>query len=359
MAFKKSKKSAAVAATLVVSAAVVACLAASKRRRFPVQGKVVLITGGSRGLGLALAEAFGRAGARLVLVARDGEELARARALLVERGAAASAEHVTALVCDLTDAAATEQMIATATMLLGRIDVLINNAGIITVGPVENQPLETFREAMEVNYFGMLHATLAVLPQMLARASSRRAEDSAAIVNIASVGGKVAVPHLLPYSASKFAAVGWSQGLHAELRSKGIRVTTVCPGLMRTGSPGKALFVGDRAREFRWFHLGASLPLVSCSADHAAARILEAVETGEGELAISPQAAIAARLAQVAPALTAGLSSLVNSLLLPAPVAGNREPLSGDNVEARPRNTPKSLQAATALGDSAASHWNQ
>jgi short-subunit dehydrogenase len=237
-------------------------------------------------------------------------------------------------------------MAASATSELGSIDILINNAGIITVGPAENQPLEAFREAIEVNYFGMVHATLAVLPQMLARAEG-------AIVNIASIGGKVAVPHLLPYSASKFAAVGWSQGLRAELRSKGIRVTTVCPGLMRTGSPGKALYVGNRANEFRWFHLGASLPLVSCSAGHAARRILRAVESGEGELAITPQAAIAARLAQLAPAVTGGLLSLVNTLLLPAPVGANRLPVPGDLV------SEKALRPLTVAGDRAASTWNQ
>ena len=354
MALNRSKL-AAVATTLACAAGLAAWVAATARRRYPVAGKVVLITGGSRGLGLALAEAFGKAGARLLLTARDEAELERARELLVERGAVPSRQSITLLPCDVTDAAAVEQMVADATRLLGQVDVLINNAGIITVGPAENQPLEAFREAMEINYFGMVHATLAVLPQMLSRSrpGAHSPRDPGAIVNIASIGGKVAVPHMLPYSASKFAAVGWSQGLHAELRSRGIRVTTVCPGLMRTGSPGKALFVGNREEEFRWFHLGASLPLVSCSAGHAARRILEAVETGEGELAITPQAAAAARLAQVAPALTAGLLSLVNRSLLPAPVAGNRSLVPGDLV------SQKALRPLTAAGDRAASTWNQ
>ncbi len=346
----KRNKAVAVAATLVTAAGVAAWIASSGVRKYRVAGSVVLITGGSRGLGLAMAETFGRAGARLVLTARDEAELERARELLVERGAVSSAESVTLFSCDMTDAAAVERMVALATMQLGRIDVLINNAGIITVGPAENQPLEAFREAMEVNYFGMVHTTLAVLPQMLSRSQTGNA---GAIVNIASIGGKVAVPHLLPYSASKFAAVGWSQGLHAELRSKGIRITTVCPGLMRTGSPGKALFVGNREEEFRWFHLGSSLPGVSCSADHAAERILKAVETGEGELSITPQAAVAARLAQVLPAFTAGLLSLVNTFILPGAVAENRLPVPGDLV------AEKALRPLTGAGDKAASTWNQ
>ncbi len=347
-------KAARSAVTLLAAAGLAAWLAGS-RRSHPVVGKVVLITGGSRGLGLAMAESFGRAGARLVLTARDAAELQRARTLLVERGAAPTPEHILLLPCDLTDNAATTQMIASATLLLGRIDVLINNAGIITVGPVENQPLQAFRDAMEINYFGMLHASLAVLPQMLARA--RDGEDPGAIVNITSIGGKVAVPHLLPYSASKFATVGWSQGLHAELASKGIRVTTVTPGLMRTGSPGKALFVGNREKEFRWFHLSASLPGVASSADHAARRILRAVESAEGELSITPQAAVAARLAQVAPAVTAGLLSLVNTFALPKPVSGQAitqgEPLPGELV------SDKALRPLTVAGDRAAARWNQ
>ena len=354
MARSKSKTTAAFA---LAAAGLVVWLAASRRRAHPVAGKVVLITGGSRGLGLALAETFGLAGARLVLTARDEAELERARALLVERGAAPAPEYITLLSCDLTDAAAVEQTIASATLLLGRIDILINNAGIISVGPAENQPLDAFREAMEVNYFGMVHATLAVLPQMLARAHGRSSTGSSAdagtIVTIASIGGKVAVPHMLPYSASKFAAVGWSQGLHAELSNKGIRVITVCPGLMRTGSPGKALFVGNREEEFRWFHLGASMPVVSCSAGHAAARILRAVETGESELAITPQAAVAARCAQLVPGLTAGLLSWANTFLLPVPIAENRLPLPGDLVSG------KALRPLTAAGDRAASTWNQ
>lgn len=121
---------------------------------------------------------------------------------------------------------------------LSRVSVLVNCAGIITVGPVEDQPVSAFTGAMESNYYSAVYSALAVIPEMLARGEGN-------IVNIASIGGKLAVPHLLPYTASKFALVGFSQGLHAELRSKGIRVTTVCPGLMRTGSHIQAQFTGE------------------------------------------------------------------------------------------------------------------
>jgi short-subunit dehydrogenase len=273
-------------------------------------GKTVFITGGSRGFGLAIAQEFGRRGARLVLVSRHSEDLEKARRELLARGMADA--DILTLVCDLKNYEQTQAAVSQATGRFGQIDILINNAGIITVGPVENQPLTAFYDAMESNYYTMLHTTLAVLPQMLARREG-------SIANITSIGGKLAMPHLLPYSASKFAAVGFSQGLAAELRSKGIRVTTVCPGLMRTGSHVYAKFTGNREREYRWFSLGASMPGISASASRAAARVVNAVLAGETEIAITPQAAVIAMLAQVAPAYTVAAMQWVNNKLLPAP----------------------------------------
>ena len=154
---------------------------------------------------------------------------------LLDRKAILSPDDVLLHPADVTNVGEAGGLIDHALGHFGVIDVLINNAGIIEVGPVEDQPLETFEKAMQTNFFGALHMIQAVLPHMLARhrAGERRA---GAIVNIASIGGKFAMPHLLPYVASKFALVGLSEGLHAELRGRGIRVTTVCPGLMRTGS---------------------------------------------------------------------------------------------------------------------------
>jgi NAD(P)-dependent dehydrogenase (short-subunit alcohol dehydrogenase family) len=280
------------------------------RNRQDFAGKVVLITGSSRGLGLALAEEFGRAGARLVLTARDPAELQRARQYLLRRGAIHEELDAAVISCDVTDPAQVHELIEQATSRFGAIDVLVNNAGTITVGPVENLSLESFHETMDVNFYGMLHTTLAVLPQMLAR-------HGGAIVNICSIGSKIPVPHLLPYTASKFAAAGFSEGLHIELRSKGIRVTTVCPGLMRTGSYVQAKFVGDQQREHRWFALSASLPIVSTSAAHAARRIRLATARGETELILTPQAAVAAKAFAHAPSLVSWALAQVNQRILP------------------------------------------
>lgn len=352
------RKYVAIASPVLLATGAVVCVGASlllkkvlqsseRATSRPLEGKVVVITGGSRGLGLALAEQFGRSGARLALAARDSEELDRALAYLLKRRAIRDKSDVELIACDLTDNQQAQEMIARATGRFGRVDVLINNAGIITVGPVENQPLSAFQAAMNGNYYTMLQSTLAVLPQMLARRDG-------AIVNITSIGGKMAVPHLLPYSASKFAAVGFSQGLHSELRSKGVRVTTVCPGLMRTGSHLNAQFTGDQQAEYRWFSLGASLPGLSASAACAAKKIVRATIRGATEITITPQAFIAARLAQLSPECTAGLMHLANTLLLPQANSHN-----SSDVEAGKNFKSKEWKSATILGNRAAERYNQ
>jgi short-subunit dehydrogenase len=157
---------------------------------------------------------------------------------------------------------------------------------------------------------------------------------------------------MLPYTASKFAEVGFSEGLHAELRSKGVHVLTVCPGLMRTGSPVNARFSGDTQREYRWFSLAATLPLVSTSAAAAARRIVRAVVAGDTEIAITPQAVAAARLGSLAPEVVGLVMGGVNRLL-PSAVAGKPQPQRGAEV----RNLER-IPAAT-VGEPAAQRYNQ
>jgi len=305
----------ATAATAGVAAAATAYSIAAKRR-IRDRGKVVLITGGSRGLGLALAERYGRSSARLVLAARDVEELAQARETLLERDAIQSSDDVLLIPADLTDPNQATMLINNAISHFGHIDILINNAGIIEVGPVENQPLDAYRRAMATNFFAALHTTYAALPHLLNRKPGQR---DAAIVNIASIGGKFAVPHMLPYVASKFALLGFSQGLHAELRYKGVRVTTVCPGLMRTGGEAHADFTGRVKEEQRWFTLAARTPILAASVRHAAQKIYWAVDAGRAEITITPQAWLAARFAGLAPGTTQFLASLANRFFLPEP----------------------------------------
>ena len=279
-------------------------------------GQVAVITGGSRGLGLALAHRFGRAGLKLVLAARNTGELERARHELLHSGAVAHEDDILLVVCDLTDQAQAAGLISSAVRTFGCLDLLINNAGNIEVGPVEDQPLDAYTRAMQTNFFAALYTIHAALPHLLGQPSDR----TCGIVNIASIGGKIPVPHLLPYVAAKFALTGFSEGLHAELRHKGVRVTTVCPGLLRTGGEQHAIFVGQREKEERWFKLSAKTPGIAATAHHAADKIFSAVNAGRAEITITPQAWLAARIHGLAPETNQYLAALANQYLLPAPI---------------------------------------
>jgi NAD(P)-dependent dehydrogenase (short-subunit alcohol dehydrogenase family) len=332
-------------AALVAGGTIIAAgQAATRRRREQIRGKVVVITGGSRGLGLALAEEFAAMGARTALAATDADELHRAKERLAAK-VNMDSDQILTVKSDLRDAAQARSLVEWVTEFFGSVDILINNAGIITVGPIENQTVESFREVMDTNFFSSVHCSLAALPQMLERRSG-------IIVNVASIGGKVAVPHLLPYTASKFAQVGFSEGLHAELRGKGIHVLTVCPGLMRTGSHLNALFSGNRAREYRWFSLLATTPGISVSARHAARRIVRGIVNKETEIVISPQAALAARLAPVMPGMTALMMGLMTKFL-PSPVE------LGERTRKGWKSRQREPLPARTIGVSAAERYNQ
>jgi short-subunit dehydrogenase len=275
--------------------------------RYDFRGKHALVTGGSRGLGLVLARQLAGAGARLTICSRDHEELARAEDELTERGA-----RVVAVECDVTDRGRVRELVAVARQRNGPIDVLINNAGVIRVGPVEEMREEEFEQSLLVHFRAPLYAVLEVLPEMRARHTGR-------IVNISSIGGKVAVPHLLPYSVGKFALVGFSDGLRAEVAKDGVVVTTVCPGLMRTGSHLNAEFKGRHREEYAWFALGDSVPGFSMSAESAARKILDACARGDAEavLGLPAKAAVVAR--NLFPNLVADTFAFVNRHVLPEP----------------------------------------
>lgn len=296
------------AAVLAAGAAV---LAASrivrKRREIDFRGKVVLITGGSRGLGLLMARELACHGAKIVLVARDPVELDDARQELVGCNTVNGCE-VLALPCDVRERAEAEWVVGRTIERFGQLDILINNAGTIQVGPLDHMQLQDFEDAMAVHYWGPLYLILAALPHM-------RRQGGGRIVNISSIGGKVAVPHMVPYSASKFALVGLSNGLAAELSRDRIYVTTVCPGLMRTGSHVNAQFKGNRDAEFSWFAVSDSNPLASIDGRRAARQILDACRKGEPHLIVTRQARLATLFADAFPGTTIQLLRLANRLL--------------------------------------------
>jgi NAD(P)-dependent dehydrogenase (short-subunit alcohol dehydrogenase family) len=274
-----------------------------RARRFDVSGRVVLVTGGSRGLGLLLARSFADRGAKVAVCARDAAELDRARGMF-----AADGLDLCTNVCDLTRPDQVADTVAAVRRDLGQVDVLVNNAGIIGVGPAGVMTLADYEAAMATNFWAALYATREVLDDMRRRKSGR-------IVNVASIGGRIAVPHLLPYSASKFALVGWSSGLRAEVKHDNVFVSTIIPGLMRTGSPRNADFKGRHRAEYAWFSVMDSLPLTSMCARRAAERIVRAAEYGEAEVTLSIQAKFAVKFAGLFPGATAEAMSWFNRMM--------------------------------------------
>jgi len=307
-------------AVVATGAAVLVVRAVRNRKLAPIDPNaprpVVLVTGGSRGLGLAIATRFARDPVRLVLASRNLAELQQAQETLLTQYAHLRPEDFHLVAADLSKPEEAQRLIDEAIDRYGRIDVLVNNAGIIDVGPIESQTLEIFERTMQVNFFAALYTTWAALPH-LRKQFPLAGTTRASIVNIASIGGKIAVPHMLPYSAAKFALVGFSEGLHAELRHKGIRVTTVCPGLMRTGGEDHVNIVGDVEFERRWFTFAAKTPGLSVSTKYAANRIFHAVACGRAEITISPQAWLAARFAGAFPETLQYLNAQTNQHILP------------------------------------------
>lgn len=303
--------------------------------------EVVLITGASRGLGLALAQECAKQGCRLAICGRDQQSLNRAQTELRHRGC-----EVMALRCDISKRDEVEQMVRAVVAHYGKIDVLINNAGTIVVGPLSAQTPEDFKEAMDVIFWGAVHTTLLVLPHMLERHRGR-------IANITSIGGKIAVPHMLPYSAAKFAAVGFSEGITAELAAEGIQVTTVVPGLMRTGSHVNAFFKGDNRAEYSWFGISASAPFLAMDAARAAKKIVHAIGRGDAELILGLPAKVAALVHGLAPATTVRALGVVNRVM-PGTSEAGQDRHRGHQCESAPTKSP-----LTAFGRRAAKRWNQ
>lgn len=312
------------------------------RPKFDFRGKTVLITGGSRGLGLVLARQFADEGARLAVCARDADELLRAKEDLQARGA-----EVLTVLCDVRNQSEVNRAVETVCNHYGQIDVLINNAGVIQVAPLENQTQKDFEDAMAIHFWGAFYMMDAVLPEMKRRGAGR-------VVNVSSIGGKVPVPHLAPYCASKFALVGLSGAMRNELIKDNIFITTVCPGLMRTGSPTNATFKGQNEKEYAWFSISDALPFTSVSAENAAAQIVDAARTGRAELIISPQAKLAAKFNALFPELTSDVAAFANDNLLPAAGGiGEKSALGRDSQSAA---SPSIL---TALSDGAAARNNE
>jgi NAD(P)-dependent dehydrogenase (short-subunit alcohol dehydrogenase family) len=327
---------------LSVSLATAAFLFWKFFRRYSFAGKRIVITGGSRGLGLAIARRLAREGASLAILARDDQELTRAKDDLKKFGVPVATWR-----CDVKSESDVRSTIEAIGEELGGIDVLINNAGEIVVGPLFSMTRKDFEDALQIHFWAPLSVTLAALPYL-------KRQNSARIANIASFGGKVAVPHLAPYCVSKFALVGFSDVLRAELASEKIQVTTVAPGLMRTGSHKNAFFKGDYRKEFAWFSLGAANPLASINADRAAHQILNAIRQGKADITVTLAAKLAVILQALFPSFTAFAVKLVSRFLPRMPIEGGTVLRSGWQSESN-----ISPSVLTWLADRASERFNE
>lgn len=300
-------------------------------------GQTVLITGATRGLGLCLARELAERNCCLAILARHSSELESARRELLSLGA----REVLPLVCDVTSPDQVQDAVEETRSTLGPVQLLINNAGIILVGPLEKMSLDEFRACMDTMFWGTVYPTLAVMPDMLRMASG-------SIMNITSIGGRVTVPHLVPYCCAKSAAVAFSEGLRMELGPRGIRVLTAVPGLMRTGGHENVYLRGEHLKEYEWFSLTSSLPGLTMDARRAARQLLSALARNEAEFHVTLAAEVLTRVHGLMPGLVTDVMGAAGTLLPSA--APNSETVLGRQVK---DEMPGWLRQLEALGNEA------
>jgi NAD(P)-dependent dehydrogenase (short-subunit alcohol dehydrogenase family) len=314
---------------------------AARRDAAFFRDKHVLVTGGSRGLGFVLVGRLLAAGSRVTICGRDQHAIDSALASYARYPSA-----IFGVACDVRDSSACAELVHAAEQRYGTIDVLINNAGIIEVGPFDDLTDADFTSAMDTHFWAPLHTMRAVLGSMRGRRNGR-------IANVASVGGIVGVPHLAAYSASKFAQIGLTQAVAAEVAGSGVKITSVIPGLMLTGSPDHARFKGRHRAEYAWFTLSDANPLISTPANRAAKRILRAIRRGDAEVIIGWTAGLASRLHALAPTTTARVLALA-ATALPRPGG-----IGADSRTGAQSQSGWTQNALTALNRSAMRDANQ
>ncbi len=251
--------------------------------------KVALITGGSAGLGYALAERLAHQGARVAIAARGEEALRSAAAELSKAGA-----EVLPVVADITGDADVDRMMATVIERFGRLDLLVNSAGRSARGEVLATTPDDFRQLLELNLIGTVRVTRAAAPHLL--------ESHGHLVNIGSLAGKSAARYLGAYPASKFALTAYTQQLRLELAPLGVKVLLVCPGPISRDTT-RNYVASDSPLPESAKGPGGGVKLAGLEAEQLAAAILSAAERGRAELIMPGKARLLFVLAQISPRL--------------------------------------------------------
>ncbi len=309
------------------------------QRRISLAGKSVIVTGSTSGLGLLLAKEAAKQGARVVLAARDEHDLERAAADVRRLGA----PDVLAVPTDVSDADQAQALIDKTIERFGGVDVLLNDAGLMIVGPAAAMTLEDYRKVLGTNFWGAVNTSLAVIPHMRARRSGR-------IGNIVSIGGLIPAPHMLPYTASKFALTGFTRGLRNDLARDNVLVTGIYPPTIRTGGHPHAWFKGDKEREYTWFGLGDTIPGVAKSAEATAKQAWRAICDGDPELIVGLPAKLAVAFDGVFPEWSSELRALVERGL-PAPIHLDAPATQGKDLQGKVAGMLNSLiPAGTRAG---------
>lgn len=248
-----------------------------------IDGQRVWITGASSGIGAALAVACSKAGAQVVLSARRQTEL--------EQVAAQCGDRADIQLLDVADPESIQAAVDAVQQRHGGVDVLINNAGITQRSTAVQTDMAVYRRLLEVNLFGTIALTSAVLPGMLSRGAGQ-------IVAVASVAGKVGVPLRTGYCAAKHAVVGYCDALRAEVQDQGVGVLVVCPGFVNTPLSFAALQGDGKAHGVMDSELASGI-----APEAVATRTLRAIERGEHEILVGGKEILGVHLKRLSPRL--------------------------------------------------------
>ncbi len=260
-------------------------------------GKLVLVTGGGSGIGRETALAFAREGARIV-VTDIREEGAAETCARIEADGGTAARYVV----DVADADAMHALAKTVERAQGVVDVLVNNAGIGAAGRFLDSSLATWRRVLDVNLMGVVHGCHAFLPAMVARGAGGH------VVNLASLAGYFAAPDMPVYASSKFAVLGFSESLRADMAAHRIGVTAICPGIIDTGIIATTILEGDMGKPGVRDKVQALYTKRRYTPAEVASAIVDAVRKNDAVRPVSPESWAMYYAKRVAPGLAGWLA---------------------------------------------------